>query len=405
MPSIRKRTTKKGAVFYEIRVSRGRGKSYLTRRWYPPEGWSQKAIDRELSKVAAEFEREAQAGEIISRAEKRENDDIKAAQAAKILTVRQYIERVYMPTVTVTASETTRTSYQGNLNKWVIPALGDMKINDVSSAQITALLMDMQKKKKSHSTVIKVYTILNSLFKMLYLSDMIDRNPMDKVQRPKPRKDEVKPAQTESFTLQELKEILTLMECEPLKWRCFVRLLVDTGARRGEICALQWPDINMKTGEILIHQNLCYTPEKGVYLDKPKNGKSRVAYIGEETISLLRLLRAEQSEKAVSLYVFTQEGSPEPMHPTSPTHYFRQFARKNNIKGFHPHKLRHSFASLAIISGADVASVSEVLGHSDKAVTLRMYTHSDEESRRRASQIVQKAIKKSRAGIILSGKK
>lgn len=57
-----------------------------------------------------------------------------------------------------------------------------------------------------------------------------------------------------------------------------------------------------------------------------------------------------------------------------------------------------SFASLAITAGADVASVSEVLGHSDKAVTLRMYTHSDDESRRRASQIVQEAIKKAGQG-------
>ena len=59
MPSMRKRVTKAGATFYEIRVSRGRSKSYLTRRWYPPEGWSKKAIDRELARVAAEFEREA----------------------------------------------------------------------------------------------------------------------------------------------------------------------------------------------------------------------------------------------------------------------------------------------------------------------------------------------------------
>ena len=82
------------------------------------------------------------------------------------------------------------------------------------------------------------------------------------------------------------------------------------------------------------------------------------------------------------------------MHPTSPTHYFRKFAQKNGIAGFHPHKLRHTFASVAITAGADVASVSEALGHSDTAVTLRMYTHANEESRRRASQIFRDAIRK-----------
>ena len=52
---------------------------------------------------------------------------------------------------------------------------------------------------------------------------------------------------------------------------------------------------------------------------------------------------------------------------------------------FRFHELRHTFASIAITNGADVASVSEKLGHSDKAVTLRMYTHADQESIRRAS--------------------
>mgnify|MGYP003249124007 CR=1 FL=1 len=45
MPSTRKMTSKSGKVFYEISVSRGRGKSRLTRRWYAPDGWSKKAID------------------------------------------------------------------------------------------------------------------------------------------------------------------------------------------------------------------------------------------------------------------------------------------------------------------------------------------------------------------------
>ena len=51
MPSTRKLETKDGRVFYEISVSRGRGKSRLTRRWYPPEGWSRKAIERELERM------------------------------------------------------------------------------------------------------------------------------------------------------------------------------------------------------------------------------------------------------------------------------------------------------------------------------------------------------------------
>ena len=72
----------------------------------------------------------------------------------------------------------------------------------------------------------------------------------------------------------------------------------------------------------------------------------------------------------------------------------QNFSKRYGIPDLHPHKLRHTFASVAITAGADVASVSEKLGHSDKAVTLRMYTHANEESIRQASQIFRQALKK-----------
>jgi len=398
MPSIRKKTTVAGAVFYEISVSRGRGKSRLTRRWYPPDGWSRKAIERELAAVAAEFERQSDAGEVVSRAERREQDAQAAAEAAKILTLRQYGERVFMPSKTVTMSENSRANYQSYLDRRIYPALGDIKLPEITPAQLTALLLDIQAEGKAHSTVIKVYTILHSFFKMAFMGGMIDRNPMDKVERPKPRKDEVKADAPLAYTPAEVQTILAGLEHEPLKWQALVHLLIDTGIRRGECCALQWKNIDFETGAVTIAGNLCYTPAKGVYLDTPKNGHTRTVYAGAHTLALLRQLRAEQSRQAISAYVFTQEASPEPMHPQSPTRYLKKFSQRYGVPDLHPHKLRHTFASIAITNGADVASVSEALGHSDKAVTLRMYTHADQESISHAAQIVREAIKKAGQG-------
>lgn len=270
MPSTRKLETKDGRAFYEISVSRGRGKSRLTRRWYPPEGWSRKAIERELAAVAAEFERQSDAGEVISRAEQKDREAQAAAEAAKILTFRQYGERVFMPSKTVTMSENSRSNYQGYLDKKIYPALGDLKLPEITPAQITALLLDIQAEGKAHSTVIKVYTILHSFFKMAYLGDIIDRNPMDKVERPKPRKGEVKESGPLAYTPSEVQKIVAGLEREPLKWRALVHLLIDTGIRRGECCALQWKNIDFATGAVSIRGNLCYTKAKGVYLDTPK---------------------------------------------------------------------------------------------------------------------------------------
>ena len=398
MPSTRKLETKDGRVFYEISVSRGRGKSRLTRRWYPPEGWSRKATERELAAVAAEFERQSDAGEAISRAEQKEREAQAVAEAAKILTFRQYGERVFMPSKTVTMSENSRSNYQGYLDKKIYPALGDLKLPEITPAQITALLLDIQAEGKAHSTVIKVYTILHSFFKMAYLGDMIDRNPMDKVERPKPRKDEVKASGPLAYTPSEVQKIVAGLEREPLKWRALVHLLIDTGIRRGECCALQWKNIDFATGAVSIRGNLCYTKAKGVYLDTPKNSHLRTVYVGERTLALLRQLRVEQAKKSISAYVFTQEASPEPMHPQSPTRYLKKFSVRYGVADLHPHKLRHTFASIAITNGADIASVSEALGHSDKAVTLRMYTHADQESISQAAQIVREAIEKAGQG-------
>lgn len=394
MASPRLKTTKDGKRFYEIRVSRGRGKSYLTKRWYVPDGWSKKAIDRELARVAAEFERQVKAGEVISRDEQKERDLQAKQEAAKIQTLRLYGESVFMPAKAVTMSENGRSTYQGNLDHWIYPALGDLKMPDITPANIEALLLDMQAQGKAISTVVKVYTILHSLFKMAYSKDVIDRNPMDKVDRPKARKDELRGQEADSYTIDEVQRIFSALEREPLKWRAMLHLLIDTGIRRGECCGLQWKNINFKTNTITISGNLCYTPQKGIYLDTPKSGRIRTIDVDPDVIELLRQLRVEQSSKAISLWVFTQENSPEPMHPQSPTRYLKKFSKRCGIPGLHPHALRHTFASIAITNGADVASVSEKLGHSDKAVTLRMYTHADQESMKRASQIFREALKK-----------
>lgn len=393
MASKRLKVTKDGRRYYEIRVSRGRGQSYLVSRWYVPEGWSARAIERELAKQAADFERRCKSGEVLSHTEQKEKEKREAQEAAAIQTLKQYGEGVFMPAKAVRCSENTRSSFQGMLNKHIYPVLGDIKMPEIKSAQITKLLLNVQAEGKAHATVVKIYNILNLLFKMAYLGDMIDRNPMDKVERPRPRKEEVCSGEVESYTAEELRYILQCVDKEPLKWRAMLHLLIDTGIRRGEACGLQWKHINFANHSITIAGNLCYTAEKGIYLDTPKSRKIRTIDIDPAITALLWELRLDQSQKAISQYVFTQEGSSEPMHPQTPTRYMQKFAKRYGIEHLHPHKLRHSFASVAIVNGADIASVSEKLGHADKSTTLRLYTHADQESIKQASNIFREAIK------------
>lgn len=393
MPSTRLKTTKSGERYYEIRVRVSRDRPELTSRWYIPEGWSAKAIERELTKQAADFEHRCKAGEVLSRSEQKEREKAAATAAAAIVTLKQYGESIFMPAKTVTCSENTRASYQRLLDKHIYPALGAFKMPDVTAAEISSLLLSCQSIPLAHASCVKIYAVLGQLFKMAYMADVIERNPMDKVQRPKPRKDEIKGKGVQAYTADELRHIIQCLEREPLKWRVYVRLLIDTGIRRGEACGLQWQYVDFKANRITIAQNLCYTVEKGVYMDTPKSGKIRTIDIDPAVMRLLKELQLEQAGKHISRFVFTQDGSAEPMHPTSPTHYMRQFADRYGVEGMYPHKLRHSFASVAITNGADIASVSEKLGHADKSTTLRLYTHADEESIKRAGDIFREALK------------
>ena len=396
MASTRLKTTKDGRDYYEIRVHPSNGKE-VTRRWYVPAGWSKRAIERELAKVSADIERQVKDGDILSRAEAKAEAEARVAEEAKILTVKQYAERVFMPALTVRCSEHTRANYQGNLDNWIYPAIGDRKLPDVTAAQINALLLDMQKQGKAQGTCVKCYTILSGIFKSAFMDDSISINPMLKVQRPKPRKDEKKSTDAEAYTIDEARQLITALDAEPLKWKTLINLLLETGVRRGEACGLQWTDVDFAERTIAINRNLCYSPQKGVYVDTPKNGHTRTVPVGDDMLKLLRQLRSEQASSFLSRWIFTQDGSPEPMHPDSPTRYLQKLSKRTGISGLHPHKLRHTFASIAITNGADIASVSETLGHSDKAVTLRMYTHADEESKRRATNIFREALRQKEA--------
>lgn len=427
MASWRERIGKDGVRRYEIRAYASRINKSISMSWTVPAGWSEKAVQRELTKIASDFERKAQSGEIVSREERKEQERQEEAERAKLKTLKQYAEGVFMAAKEQSLSENARANYQQFLNNHVYPQLGDCLITEIAPAMLTKRILDYQKTGKSHASCVKLYNILNGVFEMAFMDDTIPVNPMSKVKRPAARKDEqIEPEEDKALSADRVNYILSCVEKEPLKWQAFINLAIDTGCRRGELCGLQWKDINFVEKRIVVRHNLQYTPEKGVYLTSPKNGKIRDVDIGEETVDVLKQWKSEQAKECVCKYVFNAEASnqikhltdeqrkaagikektePEkeenkkirmeinPMHPQSPTRYFKKFGKKYGIPNFHPHLLRHTSASLSITNGADVVSVSERLGHSDTAVTLRMYAHANEESIRKAGQAARDALR------------
>lgn len=419
MAYSRKKEKKDGSIFYEIRGYSKEKKTYFSKYYYPPFGWSQRAIDKALRTECESFQNDIDDGKILTKEEAKKKEEAEKAEREKLKTVKQYGEGVFMPTKLLSISENTRISYETNLSKHIYPVIGDTLLVEVTSAMITKLLVDFQKD-HSYGSAVKVYNVLNGLFEMALFDDSVPVSPMNKVKRPKQKKDEKAVTEADkAFTAQELNYVLSCVANEPIKWQAFLYLAADTGCRRGELVGIQWNDIDLKNGIVAIKHNMQYSKAKGVYDVTPKGGKFRIVDLGEDTIAILTAykeqlqkpdeLKETNDDSVVSIdeyrknqakkkplpkWVFTIDGENKPMFPTSPTEYFKDFGEKYGVPGFHPHLLRHTSASLSLTNGGDVKSIADRLGHKDASVTLRMYAHANDESIRAAGQAARDALKK-----------
>lgn len=434
MAFAKQRQKKDGTTFYEIRAYSKEKKQHYTKYYYPPLGWSARAIKKQLQTEIEAFQVAVDAGEVLSKAEKKEREEAAAAEKALLKTVKQYAESVFMPKKELSIAENTRLSYWSNLNEHIFPVFGDCLIKDVTTAMINGMLSDFQKT-HSYGSTIKVYNICNGLFGMAFRDETISINPMFKVERPEQGKDEKAVTEADKALFED--ELLHVLDCvalEPLKWQAFLHLAADTGCRRGELCGLQWSDINLDKGIVNIKRNLQYSKEKkvddsskkltvvydGVYYVSPKGGKLRTVDIGKDTVAILTAYKAsltkaddeeetedeavinlneyrkKKEKKPLPKWVFTKDGEDAPMFPTSPTRYFSSFGERYNIPGFHPHLLRHTSASLSLTNGSDAKSVADRLGHKDASILLKVYAHANDDSIRAAGQAARDALERKR---------
>ena len=398
MASIsREQRTAKGKRYYVISVSRGHDKAPYRLRVDRPDGWSDNAVQRMLKNKAGEFEQQCKSGEVSTWADRKANKEAERArleaEQAKLQTVKQYGDKVFMPHKEQTISENTRTSYRSMLDLNIYPSIGSVLLTEVNPAMCRKVLFDYQKE-HAHSSVVKLYVVMCQLFDMAFQDDLILYSPMLKVKHPVPKANEVKENEFEkAYSKEEVALILDCADKEPLKWKLFIYLMNDTWMRRGELCGLQWEDIDFDEKIITVRHNIQYTVAAGAYDKRPKNGKIRQVDFDEDIIPLLK----EWHLQTPSRWVFPREDDlREPMFPQDPSGYFKKFSKKYKINGFHPHKLRHTGITIALLNGADITSVSVRAGHSDKAVTLRMYAHGNLDSMKLVGQIGRDAIKATR---------
>ncbi len=173
---------------------------------------------------------------------------------------------------------------------------------------------------------------------------------------------------------------LAKTEGEPLH-PLFV-LAVATGARRGELLALRWCDIDNAT--MKIERALEHTTAKGLRFKAPKtkSGKRTISLPGH-AVTVLHKHRQSQLEFRMKIgagnlpddaLVF-QNPDGTPVTPNTATKAWARVVKAHDLPKVTLHSLRHSHASALISAGMDAVSVSKRLGHANPSITLSVYSH------------------------------
>lgn len=419
--AISPRTLKDGTTVYEIRVSRGRdpvtGKQLTpySRRYTPPEGYSAKRALKEAQVIAAQFEADCRAGKVLTKAEEKaqriaqaEAAERERLEAAARPTFREYSEAwLKQEAVSQERSKQTIQNYRYIL-ECAGQSLGDYKMVDINKAIMQTYVSELftsgcnksTGEPLSYSTKALFFKVLRSFFELAVDADIIPASPMAGVKKPKRPKGECGDTDREkAFTAEQARYLLECVEKAKPMYKALVTFMLDTGCRNGEAVGMKWEDIDFRTGTVTISRNALFSREEGTYIDTPKSGKARTVCLTPQALAVMREWKHNQ---ALSLL---KRGLPQAefcftnaqglmIHPDTPRRYFKSFGNKYGIPDFHPHKLRHTMANLAISNGADYVSVSKKLGHSTPSITLNVYCHANEEAQRRANEILADAIYK-----------
>lgn len=441
----------KNGTSYKITVTKGRdlnGKQirhYKT--WVPERGMTKRQIEKEVQRVAYEFEQELDLGYVAdNRQTFAEYAEYVLKQkergGAKFRTLERYrelLERInpaigHMKLTDIRPQHLN--SFYENLGEAGIStredkaqARGDfyavLKANHMTRAQLaseagvsattvtaacqgkkialktadsiakalgakTKTLFEIYKAegKLANKTILEHHRLIRTILGQAEKEMLVPYNAAAKATPPKNDQKEVN-----YFQIDDLVRIREALEQEPLKWRVATHLLLITGCRRGEVMGLRWSKVDFENNQLKIDTNLLYSPKRGIYEDTTKTRTVRFVKIPIETMALLQEYRAWYAELREANgdrwhdtdFLFVKDNG-EPMIPDGITAWLRKFSMRHDLPHINPHAFRHTMASVLINSGTDVVSVSKRLGHKKVSTTTDIYSHIIQQADEQASE-------------------
>ena len=313
------------------------------------------------------------------------------------LTVAEYLRR-WVQGHAVELKPSTAASYRANIERYLIPAMGHERLQELSPDRISVVLRNLYERGGTNGAPLSPRTVefaravLRRAMQDAVLARHIKVNPVVGTKRPRV----AKPKHT-TWTGQQLAgflEHITDHRLAPL-----FGLAAATGMRRGEVLALRWSDVDLDNAVLLVERSV-HVGTGGRSYSAPKNHERRRVSLDPRTVASLKAWRKVQAADRLAWagawqdsegLLFTREdGTPVP--PDYVSKVFGVLQAGAGLPRVTLHELRHTHATVLLRDGVPVHVVAKRLGHRDPSVTLNVYADVIPDDDGRAVDVFTRAV-------------
>lgn len=248
-------------------------------------------------------------------------------------------------------------AYRQDLAKHILPTLGKLELRAITALTLKEWQNHLLAQGLSAKRVNNIRSILAGILSEAVALELLERNPLEVVAKPKGQKAEIKP-----LSLSEIERLL--MVCGG-RFKNVLKVAFFTGMRPGELIGLKWSDIDLEKGEIHVQRAIRHG-----LIGTPKTEHSK------RTIPIFRPVREalEALEKEqVSEWVFTNYEGKRLNEPKALAKRWKEALRRAGLEDRVFYQTRHSFATMMIERGENLLAVSKVMGHASPKVTFERY--------------------------------
>lgn len=284
----------------------------------------------------------------------------------------------YLHSLQHSVKESTYAHYQYTLLKYILPVLGPLAMSSLNEQTLEAGLQTIVfPKDGGHKPLgyVSAKECLSMVRRICaYAARLHVIRPLAIVFR-LPQKKNKAVAPLSSVEQQRLRDFVLV---DPTPRKLGVLFAMELGLRIGEICGLKWKDIDLKNNTVQISRTVSrISSEIGhtkVVIQSPKTPSSRRKLpLPQHLISVLKKLHQNHRDDDW----FLSGNFNKPVEPRCYRKSIQSYLKQARVQTVHPHMLRHTFATICLQAGCDIKTLSELLGHTNAAITLQRYAHSD----------------------------